>query len=94
MQQFPQQGAYNQNPYPGDPSNPYTSPGMQGQGPGGAEAGERGLMGALAGGAAGGYGGHKVGHGLIGTIAGAIMGSKLEDQQKAKKKHGYGQQKW
>jgi len=67
-QQFPQQGAYGQQPYPGDNNEPFQ--GQQGlQGQGGAE-GERGLMGALAGGAAGMWGGHKAGHGFIGTIAG------------------------
>ena len=58
--------------------------------PGGAQEGERGLLGA----AAGAFGGHKLGHGsshgLLGTVGGAIMGSLLEDKLKDKKRHGSG----
>lgn len=53
--------------------------------PGGAQEGDRGLMGAIGGGLAGHYGGKKMGHGLIGTVLGAIAGSKAEDALKDRK---------
>jgi len=80
--QFPQQGAYNQQPYPVDPNNPAA-------GQGGPE-GDRGLLGAVAGGAAGIFAGKHMGggHPILGALAGAFAGSKLEDQWKAG--HGRG----
>jgi hypothetical protein len=82
--QYPQSGPYNQAPF--DPNNPNAS-----GAPGGAEDGERGLMGALSGGAAGAFGGHKLGHGFIGAIAGAVLGSAAEDKLKDKhNKHNQG----
>jgi len=53
--------------------------------PGGAQEGDRGLLGALGGAAAGGYGGHKAGHGILGAVGGAILGSLAEDYAKEKK---------
>ncbi|KAF2838169.1 hypothetical protein M501DRAFT_1011796 [Patellaria atrata CBS 101060] len=84
--QFPQQGAYNQNPYPSDPNQPQygaTDPNAQAEG-------DRGLLGAAAGGAAGFFGGNKMGgHGLLGALAGAFAGHKLEEKHKHKKSsHG------
>lgn len=68
----------------GQPQQPNYDPNA----PGGAQEGERGLLGA----AAGAFGGHKLGksggHGLLGTVGGAIMGSILEDKFKEKKHHG------
>jgi hypothetical protein len=103
--QYPQQGAYNQNPPPADPNNPYPQhqqqPGQYGAtDPAGAQEGDRGLMGAVAGGLGGHYLGGKAGHGIIGTLAGAFMGSKLEDKYKESHHHGqqgqggYGQGRW
>lgn len=93
-QQFPQQGAYPSDAYP-----PYSQPSQPGQqpynptDPAAQQEGDRGLMGALGGGAAGYFGGNKMGgHGIMGAIAGAVLGSKLEDRQKAKK-HGHGGKK-
>ncbi|TID19042.1 hypothetical protein E6O75_ATG06163 [Venturia nashicola] len=87
--QFPQQGPYSQAPY--DANTPQQN--YQAGSPGGAQEGDRGMMGALAGGAAGAFGGHKLGHGILGGLAGAFLGSKLEDKAKKPKPHqGYG--KW
>jgi outer membrane lipoprotein SlyB len=60
-------------------------------GPGGAQEGERGLLGAVAGGAAGIFAGNRVGggHPILGALAGAFAGHKLEEQFK----HGGGK-KW
>jgi hypothetical protein len=81
-EQFPQQGAYNQQPYPGSPNNAQPNYGPTDPN---AQDGERGLMGALAGGAAGYYGGKKAGgHTILGTLAGAFAGHKLEDARKKK----------
>jgi hypothetical protein len=92
-QQFPQQGAYQQNQYPHDAQAPYSQPGQQTYGstdPNAQAEGDRGLMGAMGGGAAGYFGGNKMGgHGIIGAIAGAVLGSKLEDKHKNKKHSGY-----
>ncbi|CAD0113574.1 unnamed protein product, partial [Aureobasidium uvarum] len=82
--QFPQQGAYNQNPPPQDPNNPYGNQQHQQSqygptDPAAGQEGDRGLMGAVAGGLGGGLLGNKAGHGIIGTIAGAFLGSKAED---------------
>jgi hypothetical protein len=88
--QYPQQGPYSQAPY--DANNPQANY-QAGGAPGGAQEGDRGLMGALAGGAAGAFGGHKMGHGILGGLAGAFLGSKLEDKAKdhnKKPNQGYG----
>lgn len=98
LQQFPQQGAYNSNPYPADPNPPaaYGQPGQYGStDPAQQAEGDRGLMGALAGGAAGAYGGNKFGgHKIIGGIIGAITGSKLEDKFKDGRHNNNGHGKW
>ncbi|KAL1628631.1 hypothetical protein SLS56_005740 [Neofusicoccum ribis] len=96
-QQFPQQGAYNQNPYPSDPNAPYGQAGHNQYGatdPAQAGEGDRGIMGAMAGGAAGAFGGKKFGdHPIIGGLLGAFVGSKAEDKWKAGR-HNNGQGKW
>ncbi|KAF2453687.1 hypothetical protein BDY21DRAFT_366949 [Lineolata rhizophorae] len=92
--QFPQQGAYNQQPYPTDPNNPYGQQQYYGGNPTDPNApqeGERGLAGALAGGAAGYFGGKKVGgHTFLGSMAGAFIGHKLEDKYKGGHNNGQG----
>jgi hypothetical protein len=92
--QFPQQGAYNQAPYPNDPNNPYgqaqQQPGYGPTDPAQQQEGDRGLLGAVAGGIAGRYAGKQAGHGLIGTLAGGFLGSKLED----KYKHNHHGKRW
>ena len=72
-EQFPQQGAYDQQPYPADPNDPN------------AQGGEKGLLGAVGGAWAGHKAGKSAGHGLLGTIGGAFLGSKLEDEIKKKR---------
>ncbi|KAH0082664.1 hypothetical protein KCU60_g15915, partial [Aureobasidium melanogenum] len=94
--QFPQQGAYNQNPPPQDPNNPYGH--QQSQygptDPAAGQEGDRGLMGAVAGGLGGGVLGHKAGHGIIGTLAGAFLGSKAEDKFKEHRQESQYQQQY
>ncbi|KAI9716253.1 MAG: hypothetical protein M1812_005478 [Candelaria pacifica] len=91
--QFPQQGAYNQAPYPGDPNNP--NPQAYPVDPNAPE-GERGLGGSLAGGAAGYFLGRKKNHGFLGAVGGALAGNFAQDHfmgdKKKDKKHesGYG----
>jgi predicted lipid-binding transport protein (Tim44 family) len=77
--QFPQQGAYNQAPYPADPNGPPP--------PGGAAEGERGLGGALLGGLAGGVAGHRKNHGVLGALGGALLGSYAQDHLGKKHRH-------
>lgn len=73
-QEYPEQARYGQQQNYGQ-----NAPSTQYDGPGGAQEGDRGILGALGGAAAGGYGGHKMNHGVIGTIGGAVAGSMLED---------------
>lgn len=89
--QFPQQGAYNQDPYPADPNNPhaqqqqgYYDPNNPNAVPG---EGERGLGSSLAGGAAGYFLGKKAGnHGVLGALGGAVIGNYLGDKHKHNKR--------
>lgn len=99
-QQFPQQGAYNQQPYPADPNAPnaYGQAGhnqYNSNDPAQAGDGERGMMGALAGGAAGAFGGKKFGdHPIIGGLLGAFVGHKAEDKWKEGRHNNSGHGKW
>ncbi len=90
--QFPQQGAYNQAPYPADPNNPHQQHGYGDPNAPydpNAPEGERGLGSSLAGGAAGYFMGKKTGnHGLLGAVGGAILGNYLGDKRKENKHHG------
>ena len=99
--QFPQQGAYHQSPYPADPNRPFdpnrndggafTGPGAgpnggyTGEGATGPD-GERGLGGAIMGGLAGGFAGHQKSHGFMGALGGALLGSFAQDHLGHKKR--------
>jgi hypothetical protein len=66
---------------------------QQAGGPGGAQEGDRGLLGAMGGAAAGGFAGHKAGgHGFLGAVGGAILGSLAEDFAKDRKKGSHSPQ--